>query len=388
MVLPLYKDHRANFHSPQGGHSGLWYTRFFDGFAQTGTTEQHRGWEVPKEVKEGWISRTGDKCGNKNALERACVRQLNLVEALTGRSRVFTTCWHFVTGLGLPHPVENGFAWHPTLGVPFLCGAAVKGLLKAWIEDTDELSNETKESRLEEWFGSQDSAGQLIFLDAIPCDLPLLAPDIMTPHQDKWYLDGGSITSPDGEPEKVPADWHDPVPVPFLVVRDGGFLFSIAPRTREAVPQIEAALEALECALDELGAGAKTAVGYGQMKKDSAALKKISAAKSKHDADAQEAIEKQAKAAEIAAMSPLDREVAEYLAEHANEPAHLVLLKALERGKWVEAEARQVAQETQRLMRAVGVWRLSYQGKNRAKKKNYDRSQKIRAFLGQTESKS
>ena len=84
-------------------------------------------------------------------------------------------------------------------------------------------------------------------------------------------------------------------------------------------------------------------------------------------------------------MSPLDRSVAEYLAAHSSEPGHLALLKALEQGKWTEDEARHVAREARRLMRAAGLWRLSYQGKNRGKKKNYDRSQKILEFLGETE---
>jgi len=38
----------------------------------------------------------------------------------------------FATGLGREHPIENGFAWHPALGTPFLSGSSVKGLVRAW----------------------------------------------------------------------------------------------------------------------------------------------------------------------------------------------------------------------------------------------------------------
>ena len=35
-----------------------------------------------------------------------------------------------VTGMGNPHPLESGFTWHPTLGMPYLPGSAV-GLVRA-----------------------------------------------------------------------------------------------------------------------------------------------------------------------------------------------------------------------------------------------------------------
>ena len=44
---------------------------------------------------------------------------------------VFTTDGRFVTGTGRSHSVENGFAWHPTLGTPYLSGSSVKGMIRA-----------------------------------------------------------------------------------------------------------------------------------------------------------------------------------------------------------------------------------------------------------------
>ncbi len=264
--LPLYRGHEARGPRPSGCHTGLFYTRFFGRFDAE--------WSVPKDGKRLWIEDVQGTCGDQEALGRACLRQLELVRALGGQSHTFTTRWHFATGLGLPHPVENGFTWHPTLGVPFLCGAAVKGLINAWIETTAEDSEETRQLR-KDWFGDQDGAGKLICFDAIPAAPPLLGADVMTPHMGDWYQKGDSISHSRSETKSVPADWHEPVPVPFLVVRQATFLFSVAPRVPSLVKQLDPVVSALERALLELGAGAKTAVGYGHMQQDRGPLDRL-----------------------------------------------------------------------------------------------------------------
>ncbi len=178
--------------------------------------------------------------------------------------------WHFVTGLGNAHPVENGLAWHHTLGVPFLTGAAVKGLLRAWCEAWVDGFDE---GRLRAWFGpsqqeleagAERATGGLIFFDALPVRPVRLKADIMTPHYGQWYAEGASRPN---KPDTTPADWHDPLPVKFLVVDRGAeFRFAIARRPGapdEADPA--AAMDALKEALQHMGAGAKTAAGYGRM---------------------------------------------------------------------------------------------------------------------------
>jgi hypothetical protein len=88
----------------------------------------------------------------------------------------------------------------------------------------------------------------------------------------KWYEQGDDYT-PTQEASSAPADWHSPVPVPFLVVKSGtAFEFMVAPRltgnahtdqhTRAELPRV---LTELKNALEWLGAGAKTAAGYGRM---------------------------------------------------------------------------------------------------------------------------
>jgi CRISPR-associated protein Cmr6 len=267
MNLPLYEKARAELPVlGTEGHRGLWFERFFNQYDPT--------WEVLDQGRGAWIKKVVDigKCGNEAALKRHALSLVQRLGFLGGEYRGFATDWHFATGLGNPHPVENGFLWHPTLGVPYLPGAAVKGLVRAYVEQWDDsLDGEARKQRLRDWFGTEakgdvpEQAGELIFFDALPFGPVTLAQDVMTPHYGKWYEQGGEIKRPDQEPEKVPADWHDPVPVPFLVVKSAKFVFGIAPRRKEFQGEVKPALDALQEALGWLGAGAKTAVGYGRM---------------------------------------------------------------------------------------------------------------------------
>lgn len=285
-MIPLYSSMQRNQPTdPGNAHKGLWFDRFFN--------QYDSDWKIPDEGKVRWIKTVVGDCGDGEVIEKFADRQKKLCEARGGEPRAFKTDWHFATGMGNPHPVENGFAWHPTLGVPYLNGAAVKGLVRAWVEGW--MAFDSKNDRLEtlyRWFGSEDKdpgermelrkdgfsptygkdvdteAGAFVFFDAVPLSSLTLACDVMTPHYGKWYEKGGEIQNADTEPDKIPADWHDPVPVPFLVVQEARFLFSIAPRTARAKDEIGIVMDALQHALEYLGAGGKTAVGYGAMLRD------------------------------------------------------------------------------------------------------------------------
>ena len=253
-MLPLYRDAQGAEHG-QGAHAGLWYTRFFDQYDQE--------LEVPPGAKTAWIDGvTKEKVGDAGLLQRYATRQQALVAACGGRTLTMVTDWHFVTGLGNDHPVENGFAWHQTLGVPYLTGAAVKGLLRAWCEVWEEGFDSAKILR---WFGDTEQSGELIFFDAVPTRPVRLKADIMTPHYGDWYAHGADRP---GRPDTTPADWHDPNPIPFLVVDKGEpFQFAVARRAESEI-DLETVTNLLANALQQLGAGAKTATGYGRMKVD------------------------------------------------------------------------------------------------------------------------
>ncbi len=204
-------------------------------------------------------------------------RHLNLVNKLHGIGRNYELTGHFVTGMGNSHPVENGFLWHYTLGVPYLSGNQVKGLVRALIEqyypEKNDKDKENKKATLLKWFGSESKdskdtqIGELIFFDAIPIELPELSVDIMTPHMGDWYSDGSNISNLSEDSKKIPADWHDPNPIPFLAVKNATFLFTIAKRPDSDI-NIDKVFEYLEQALEFVGAGAKTQTGYGFMISD------------------------------------------------------------------------------------------------------------------------
>lgn len=187
-----------------------------------------------------------------------------------------TTTSRLLSGLGNGHPFETGFIWHRSLGVPFLPGSSVKGLLRAWLQYWSGAEGAELKKQIDELFGPDSendspsaAAGSLIVFDALPLTPPKLQADILTPHYGPYYDD--PVKNP-------PADWYSPVPVHFLTVAEGTkFLFGLAPRpgawrkaSREEQKEKKAAamrqgVDLLLEALEYLGAGGKTAVGYGTM---------------------------------------------------------------------------------------------------------------------------
>ncbi|SFV88896.1 CRISPR-associated RAMP Cmr6 [hydrothermal vent metagenome] len=263
MPARLYQGHNTPDKPAKkpDAHKGLWFERFFN---------QQEG----DDAKKNWINTvTKGECGNKSQLEAHLKMQRQLCDSLKGTSLFFKNDWHFVTGMGIDHPVENGMNWHPTLGTPYLTGATVKGLIRAWIEQWSEV--EDRAQICLDWFGSENKdpdqqttdnqAGNFIFFDAIPIAPTTLECDIMTPHMGKWYSDGSKIQQREDYAETLPADWHSPTPIHFLVVKEIRLHFCIAARTQAYQNKLPEVMEALSQSLKYLGAGAKTAVGYGRM---------------------------------------------------------------------------------------------------------------------------
>ncbi len=197
------------------------------------------------------------KCGDKDLLDEFAKRRIDLLGRHDQKPLRYVLDSRFVTGLGRRHPVENGFAWHHLLGTPYLPGAGVKGLVRAWAEHYE---TETSD-RIRRIFGPPPASGALsvgsvIFLDALPVAPVQLVAEVMTPHYGPWYQAEGAA---------VPADWHSPTPIPFLAVECGTeFSFGILPRRPADIEDCGQVEVWLAEALAWLGAGAKTAVGYGR----------------------------------------------------------------------------------------------------------------------------
>lgn len=262
MSLPLYKNNKFPKEFPKefknDYNAGLWYDKFCNKWTEK--------WELKGLEKNQWIDTvTGKpdnpvKIGKAELISELTWRLSNLVDRLNGKIGVYKTQWRFVTGLGREHPVENGFAWHHTLGTPYMPGSSVKGLVRSWAESWADLSEKEKSDTINRIFGPEDNAkknvGSVIFFDALPVDAVKLEKDVMTPHYSEYYRS-------DNVP---PADWLSPEPIVFLTVApEQAFVFAVAPRHPESRDDVETVMKWLQEALAWCGAGAKTATGYGRL---------------------------------------------------------------------------------------------------------------------------
>jgi len=283
MTLPLYEAAAASARlafkasGTQPSNAGLWYDRFFDGWTE------HFTWPEPSKKdgdgdatgsnsKKAWIDTVTQKLdgdtivkqpvGDAALLDEHSRRRHRLVAALGGISLRFDLDSRFATGLGRRHPIENGFIWHHTLGVPYLAGSGVKGLVRAWATLMAETAEE--QARISRLLGphavSADLAvGSVIFLDALPVLPVQLVAEVMTPHYGDWHQSRSAPPAP-------PGDWISPVPIPFLAVAaQQSFVFAVIPRPASGTADdCHQAADWLEQGLQWLGAGAKTAIGMGR----------------------------------------------------------------------------------------------------------------------------
>jgi len=251
MARPLYLTATKLADRPVESNAGLWYDKFCDQWLDE--------WEgLGDASKRNWIQQvTRGPVGDSRLIGEIVRRRLNLITQCRGTPFHFKTEGPFVTGLGRNHPVENGFAWHQTLGTPYLPGSSVKGIVRSWATIWEEESKEIINRVFGPRNSNSPSVGSVIFLDAIPEGQVRLKADVMTPHYGPYY-----------QGNEPPADWHNPVPVPFLVVDSKqDFLFGLLPRRPQEVQDKEdcqKAIKWLKDALKYIGGGAKTAAGYGR----------------------------------------------------------------------------------------------------------------------------
>lgn len=250
MPRPLYKNLAHASLQLGTGNAGLWYDKLCDRWSDDWTLSGDG------DKKLAWIETvTKQRVGLEQLLAESTARVLRLTRAKGGAFGIFVTESRFVTGLGRSHPVENGFAWHPAFGVPYLPGSSIKGLVRAWAERDAEPR--PSPDRVGEILGSAGAAGQVVFLDAIPIAPVQLEADVMTPHYAGW------------SPDEPPGDWCGPVPVPFLVAApQNAFAFSLLPARASGATALTEVFAWLRAALEDAGAGAKTSVGYGRFRFD------------------------------------------------------------------------------------------------------------------------
>ena len=172
-------------------------------------------------------------------------------------------------GTGGVSPLEAAVTLHQTYGVPSLPGSALKGLTRAYAsEKTDGTSRWIAQEQRDVLFGrepielngewDEGDAGYVVFHDAwwLPdTNTPNpLTREIVTVHHRKYYTQKGKTAA---------TDFDSPTPN-IQVAIQGSFLFAV-----EGSPAWAAfALKLLKAALQDWGAGGKTAAGYGYFVED------------------------------------------------------------------------------------------------------------------------
>ncbi|KJS69377.1 MAG: hypothetical protein JM57_09860 [Comamonadaceae bacterium BICA1-1] len=278
---------------------------------------------------------------DKRISKALCQRQAQLFNRTTtaqGLRLHATAVAPFTTGLGIEHPLENGFAFLNPYGLPYLPGSGVKGVLRqaaldlaggAW--ETSDWSLDQRHiildragkrlfdaSDIDVLFGrepqegdTQHLRGVLSFWDVIPqIEGSSLMVDIMTPHQSHYYQQKPAAGSTN------PHDSGAPNPIGFLTVPPKSqFAFHVVcdcPRLERLAPDLAAnerwkalLTQAFEHAFTWLGFGAKTAVGYGALSRNTQAEADEAQAQAQAHAAAEQA-------AKMASLSANERQIAAF----------------------------------------------------------------------------
>jgi CRISPR type III-B/RAMP module RAMP protein Cmr6 len=321
--------HRA-LHGKPAAHHGLHFERFFGRWGRVETPNEPVRHELIKSVKiDGkpqatdpvldWLDGTPEpgtrskgegvvrRVGTEAALSAANERLRSLTTArLTAAfgdaapdpsQSVFTLSLvsRLMTGLGLSHPSENGFLFHPTLGVPYLRGTALKQVAYDWAEETGVEKPELDRlfGNIEDGAGRHRGVGCLAFLDALPTGPVTLTAEQITAHYGPYYGEAKPAFGTGASEINQPADWYDPVPVTLLAVDATfdaplDFQFAILPLSGASVADVKAAQEWLTEGLAVCGVGAKTTLGYGRFLTAAAPAAKQRAALSQQESETEE----------------------------------------------------------------------------------------------------
>lgn len=314
----------------------------------------------------------------------------------------------FTTGLGNEHPLENGFAFLNPYGLPYLPGSGVKGVLRQaarelasgdWGDSMGWRTESTPLSMIDALFGlesgnggTQHVRGALSFWDVIPqIKGDSLMVDIMTPHQSHYYQQKRDRKAGDSD---TPHDSGQPNPISFLTVPpESGFAFHVCcdlAHLKQLAPELAVdgrwktlLAAAFEHAFAWLGFGAKTAVGYGAMQEDPKA-KEREAARQRAEADAaRRAQAEEARQTALSQMSPIEREMREFLDARPdkNQTELSALLGALKKGQWTGDSRIAVAERVKTMLQAVKKWKEKSEKKNPDKDNDYQDTLKVMVWI-------
>ncbi len=226
--------------------------------------------------------------------EGICERDRKIAEMLTAgqfKAQIFTPDPHLIIGLGGGSVYETGITLHHVYGFPYIPASSLKGALRSYLIKQYFDNNEGlafKNQVMCDIFGcpkeinankqtyptyyKEEKQGKIIFFDAMPKQSPAekIKLDIMNPHYSNYY---GQNQAPDDLQNPVPIFFLRVMNIPFQVIvgLQRGVVNEKAENFTDKQKQDKDLLtltaELLAEALENHGIGAKTALGYGYMKK-------------------------------------------------------------------------------------------------------------------------
>ncbi|WP_027003415.1 type III-B CRISPR module RAMP protein Cmr6 [Hugenholtzia roseola] len=241
-------------------------------------------------------------------LEKLKSRHISNAKTLLGENNVATSIclkpdWRLALGIGGASVYETSITLHHIYGIPYIPASAVKGIVRSFIiqekfddkeEDAiqsqefcdifgcskdHEIIKNKKKKKYPSYYKA-DREGKITFFDAFPIDKINISLDIMNVHYKDYY--DSQDKNEDGTYKKgsvkPPADWSNPTIINFLTVQKTNFQFLVGAKRESDLYGTDAntplkidnknIVEWLSAALTQKGIGAKTAVGYGYMTKE------------------------------------------------------------------------------------------------------------------------
>ena len=167
-----------------------------------------------------------------------------------------TSLTKVIFGFGNDSALEVGVHLNKPWGVPYISGSAIKGVVASYLRKTKTLEVNSPDyvNIFGGTYGDKDYSGTVVFNDAWlypDCD-SWFERDIINPHYQQYYSGN-----------RLPDGMDDPVPVQTLALRPGLSFFVSMQGPENLLKYLKNVLKEALCK-GGVGAGAKTAVGYGR----------------------------------------------------------------------------------------------------------------------------
>ncbi|SHK23358.1 type III-B CRISPR module RAMP protein Cmr6 [Paramaledivibacter caminithermalis] len=164
-----------------------------------------------------------------------------------------------VIGLGEVSVRETSIKFDHIYGIPYIPASTLKGAYRNYMEKEYVFDYEEEKEEyidiINELFGTEDSEGELIFVDTYPEQGFKIKNDIMNPHYSNYY-----------DEKESPTDDQDTKPIFFLTLQETKFKFRLFIKEEVFNDRKELIKDSFNKFLDSEALGAKKAVGYGYFK--------------------------------------------------------------------------------------------------------------------------